>query len=90
MDVIHIIFVMKSCIYYSYSPIIWENLQLMDSICNIFVNSLFIDVLYFLTQVAGLVGRADLLCALFFLLSFMAYVKTCTNGKGEKSLFLIS
>lgn len=28
-------------------------------------------------SVAGIVGRADLLCALFFILSFLAYVKAC-------------
>ncbi|XP_025079348.1 transmembrane and TPR repeat-containing protein 4-like isoform X2 [Pomacea canaliculata] len=38
-------------------------------------------------SVAGLVGRADLLCALFFLLSFMAYVKTCTNDNTGRLCF---
>ncbi|KAK7475990.1 hypothetical protein BaRGS_00032757 [Batillaria attramentaria] len=31
-------------------------------------------------SVAGLVGRADLLCALFFLLSFLSYVRACSGG----------
>ncbi|CAM1296549.1 Uncharacterised protein g1588 [Pycnogonum litorale] len=32
-------------------------------------------------SVAGIVGRADLLCAMFFLFSFFSYVKSCsTNG----------
>ncbi|ESO96053.1 hypothetical protein LOTGIDRAFT_116110 [Lottia gigantea] len=32
-------------------------------------------------SVAGIVGRADLLCALLFLLSFISYAKSCNNGK---------
>ncbi|XP_072180026.1 protein O-mannosyl-transferase TMTC4-like [Diadema setosum] len=30
-------------------------------------------------NVSGVVGRADILCALFFFLSFLAYVKVCKN-----------
>ncbi|KAK7090856.1 protein O-mannosyl-transferase TMTC4-like [Littorina saxatilis] len=32
-------------------------------------------------SVAGLVGRADLLCAVFFLLSFLAYVRACSDDE---------
>ena len=35
-----------------------------------------IDVL----QVAGIVGRADLLCALCFILSFLCYIRSCCQG----------
>ncbi|XP_076435323.1 protein O-mannosyl-transferase TMTC4-like [Babylonia areolata] len=33
-------------------------------------------------NVAGLVGRADLLCAIFFLLSFLAYASACVDERG--------
>lgn len=35
---------------------------------------------FHLNQVAGIVGRADLLCALFFQLSFLAYCKAFNRG----------
>ena len=31
-------------------------------------------------QVSGIVGRADLLCAVLFLVSFLLYVKSCAYG----------
>ncbi|EDO43484.1 predicted protein [Nematostella vectensis] len=34
-------------------------------------------------SVAGVVGRADLLCALFFFLSFLCYVKCCSASADE-------
>lgn len=34
-----------------------------------------------LNQVAGIVGRADLLCALFFQLSFLTYCKAFNRGR---------
>lgn len=36
---------------------------------------------YFFFKVAGIVGRADLLCALFFLLSFLGYCKAFKESK---------
>lgn len=35
----------------------------------------------FLIKVAGIVGRADLLCALFFQLSFLTYCKAFNKGR---------
>ena len=32
-------------------------------------------------QVAGVVGRAELFCALYFFLSFLTYVHSCHTGK---------
>lgn len=39
------------------------------------------DFFLFLFKVAGIVGRADLLCALFFLLSFLGYCKAFRESK---------
>ncbi|KAK6196139.1 hypothetical protein SNE40_001423 [Patella caerulea] len=36
-------------------------------------------------SVAGVVGRADLLCALLFLLSFLSYARSCINEYSETS-----
>ncbi|KAL8595571.1 hypothetical protein ACOMHN_025608 [Nucella lapillus] len=38
-------------------------------------------------NVAGLVGRADLLCAVFFLLSFLSYAAACVDGDEEGGWF---
>ncbi|VDI71048.1 Hypothetical predicted protein, partial [Mytilus galloprovincialis] len=38
-------------------------------------------------SVAAVVGRADLLCALFFILSFLCYVKACLKDVDDESLY---
>ena len=40
-------------------------------------------------QVAGVVGRADLLCALLFILSFLMYVKSCAKGMFVSNHFIV-
>lgn len=40
-------------------------------------------------SVAGIVGRADLLCALFFQLSFLAYCKAFTKGTNRDDRFSV-
>lgn len=40
-------------------------------------------------SVAGIVGRADLLCALFFQLSFLAYCKAFNKGSGGDDRFSV-
>lgn len=37
-------------------------------------------------QVAGIVGRADLVCALSFLMAFLCYVRACHAGKFKKTV----
>ena len=44
-------------------------------------STLFLDFHFHVLQVSANVGRADLLCALLFLLSFLSYVKGCAAGK---------
>lgn len=39
-------------------------------------------------KVAGIVGRADLLCALFFQLSFLAYCKALNKGRHLTRVFI--
>lgn len=58
--------------------------------------SLFLNVHHSLTcslplhlnKVAGIVGRADLLCALFFQLSFLTYCKAFNRGRQPKTLYV--
>lgn len=38
-------------------------------------------------SIAAVVGRADLLCALFFILSFLGYIKACLKDIDDESLY---
>ena len=40
-------------------------------------------------QVSGVVGRADLLCALLFLSSFLLYIKSCAEGELVVVVFVL-
>lgn len=51
----------------------------MYDICNSLAISLPFPL--YLNKVAGIVGRADLLCALFFQLSFLTYCKAFNRGR---------
>lgn len=42
---------------------------------------------FHLNKVAGIVGRADLLCALFFQLSFLTYCKAFNRGRHLTRVF---
>lgn len=55
--------------------------SLISPSCLMYHSFFFSRFSLFLIKVAGIVGRADLLCALFFQLSFLTYCKAFNKGR---------
>lgn len=62
-----------------------------SALCNTSLNLLLFLPLFplHLNKVAGIVGRADLLCALFFQLSFLTYCKAFNRGRHLTPVLLL-